>query len=293
VELIRLTSSEPRHRFSAPKKAEWDLEDFYCVLQIQPHDSWMAMRLAERLVALGRDREALKVLRALERMDSRFETLNALAQTEYALELLEDSFNHLHSALMVAPEDGDELFMAFKTLGNIHVRWGDWDSAEETFSKAHRLKPDSDILQVNFGSLQIQRQRFDLALEHFRCAVQLNSENDKAWVGLALCHRMKGDLELSWGNLEAAIQRNPLNETAMGLLLDWGVHEGRELQVHEYLKDFLVRGGWSEKLSLAFVYTSWRRGDVAVAQLELERLLAVNPSYEPAIKLQLQIRGPK
>ena len=67
---------------------------------------------------------------------------------------------------------------------------------------------------VNYGTLEIQRDNLEAAVERFRKAVQLNEANDRAWVGLALVHRHMGDLELSRANIERALDINPKNKTA-------------------------------------------------------------------------------
>ncbi len=273
-----------------PSAAPLDLEDFYCMLQANPYDSLTAMRLAHRLEELGRLEEALKVVRGVIKMDSRFETVFTLARLEYQLEMDSEAFTHLQEALLIAPGECSELFEIFKTLGNIFVRRGDFDSAEDSYNKAHRLKPDSDVLLVNLGTLCVQRQEWDLALERFRTALSLNIGNDKAWIGLAICHRTKGDFELAWGNLEAALEYNPLNDVALTLALNWGGTD-KESRVREMLRAYLVLGGWNEEFSLAFAWLSWRRGETNIALCELERLLAVNPGHARAIELHQQIRA--
>lgn len=269
---------------------KFDLEDLYLILQLDPNDSLIAMKLANQLRELGRYDEAHKILRSVVKIDSRFETITALAQVEYHLELLDDAFEHLQEAVLIAPEDSPLLFDTFKTLGNIFVRRSDFDSAEDSYNKAHRLNPNSDVLYVNIGTLAIQRAAWDEAIEKFRHALQINLTNDKAWVGLALCHRVKGDFELSWGNIEAALEYNPLNETALGLALDWSTHNGREFRALDLIRNFLVEGGWNERLSLAFAWLSFRHGERAQARLELERLLAVNPTNVQAMNLINEMR---
>jgi tetratricopeptide (TPR) repeat protein len=303
LEIHRLTSSElhsplnsdprpetPRSQSSVVPPPELDLADLYCILQVDPNDSFMALELAKRLRAGGRLEECLKILKGVLKIDYRFETLHALGQVEYQMDMIEEAFTHLQGALLIAPENSGEFFELFKTMGNIFVRRGDLDSAEDSYNKAHRLSPESDVLFVNFGTLFIQRQSWDEAASRFRKALSINGVNDKAWVGLAICHRLKGDFELAWGNIEAALEYNPLNEVALGLALEWGTQDGREFRALELIRCFLIEGGWNEKMSLAFAWLSWRRGDTRIARLELERLLAVNPTNETAIKLVKEIR---
>jgi Flp pilus assembly protein TadD len=274
-----------------PHDVTLELEDLFLILQVESNDSLIAMELARRLSALGRVEESVRILRNVVDIDYRFETLNALAQAEYQCELMEDAFEHLQQAVVVAPGEHPLLFESFKTLGNIFVRRGDFDSAEDSYNRAHRLNAQSDALYVNIGTLAVQKQDWESAVEKFREALRLNSSNDKAWVGLAIGHRMKGDSELAWGNIEAALGYNPLNEVALTLALDWGLQEGREFRVLELIRTFLVEGGWNERLSLAFAWLSFRRGDRFVAELELERLLAVNPHDQKALALADEIKA--
>lgn len=275
-----------------PEQPKLDLADLYMILQIDPNDSLIAMELARRLRAMNRLDESVRILRSVIKIDYRFETLNALAQVEYQLDEMDKAFDHLNQAVLIAPDNAGDLFEVFKTLGNILVRKGDFESAEDNYFKAHRLNPGSDTLYVNLGTLEIQKAKWDEALEKFRAALEINLSNDKAWVGLALCHRMKGDWDLAWGNIEAALQYNPLNETALGLALEWSTQEGREFRALELIRNFLVEGGWNEKLSLAFVWLSHRRGESTPAKVELERLLAVNPANEQALNFAAQLRKP-
>ncbi len=277
--------------FDAKPSPELELVDLYLILQLQPNDTFIAMELAKRLIDRNKLSDGARILRSVLKIDSRFETLNALAQVEYRLDEMDQAFTHLQQALLVAPEGAPELFDVFKTLGNIFVRHGDLDSAEDNYFKAHRLNPRSDVLHINLGTLAIQRGHWDEATEKFRTALGLNPSNDKAWVGLALCHRTKGDWELAWGNLEAALEYNPLNEVAIGLAIEWSTHEGREFRALEWIRNFLVEGGWNEKLSIAFVWLAWRHGDKAAARLELERLLTVNPKCEAALRVFNELRG--
>ncbi len=272
-------------------RPQLERDDLYLILQITPHDSVIAMELARQLSTSGQLEEASKVLGAVVKMDYRFETLFALGQAEYELQQDEQALDHLHQASMVAPEDSSDLFELYKLMGNVFVRLRSFELAEDSYNRAHRIDPDSDVLQVNLGALAIQRQDWDSSLFHFRKAVESSRANDKAWVGLAIGHRMKGDLDLAWGNLLTAIELNPLNDSAMNLIVDWGLGLGKETEVHGLVRNYLCEGGWSESLSLVFAALCMRRGEVAIAKLEVERVLAVNPKHENALQMALQLRS--
>lgn len=119
------------------------------------------------------------------------------------------------------------LFTCYKNLGNILVRAGDLDGAEEFYNKAYTLQPDSDVLLVNLGTLEMQKHNLERALERYRYAVELNTTNPRAWIGLALVHREYGDWDLSWGNLERALDIDPYDMTALELMIEWGIKESK------------------------------------------------------------------
>lgn len=266
-------------------------EDLYCILQVHPNDSLTAMELARQLSGSGQLEEAVRVLSAVVKIDYRFETLLALGRAEYEAQNDEMALEHLHQASVVAPEYVPELFELYKLMGNVFVRLGSYDLAQDSYNRAYRLNPNSDLLQVNLGALAIQRKDWEGAHQHFRQAVELNKLSDKGWVGLAIVHRMKGDLELSWGNIMTAIELNPLNEAAMNLIVDWGLAQSQDALVYKLLRAYLGEGGWSENLSMVFAALCLLRGDRAMAKLEVERVLAVNPAHEKALKMSLELRG--
>ena len=268
-----------------------DLTDLYCILQIEPNDSLIALELARQLGELGRRGEAVEIFRRVVKIDYRFRTLFALGCAEYAVDEFKRADKALARALQIASATESDLFEVHKLLGNIAVRRGDFEAAEESYNRAHRLQPRSDVLAVNMGTLALQRREWDYALERFRFALLINRANDKAWVGLALGHRIKGDGELAWGNLEAALEYDPRNETALGLVLEWGPPEGRSHRALELIRKYLIAGGWNEQLSLAFAQLAAEFGEIFLARLELERVLAVNPLSEGAERLRIEIAG--
>lgn len=151
-----------------------------------------------------------------------------------------ESFYHM--ALSRLNVDHPELFEILKNMGNIAVRGGDLDAAEDFYNKAFTLNPSSDVLLVNYGTLEIQRQDYDRALTRFRQAVELNPAAARAWLGLALIHRHYGDHELAWTNLERALDLDAISSAGLELLLDWCGKDGRVEGVAERLIDALANG---------------------------------------------------
>ncbi|MBX3041666.1 MAG: tetratricopeptide repeat protein, partial [Bdellovibrionaceae bacterium] len=161
--------------------------------------------LAETLEKCGYGEEAMKVRDALSRYDYGFESVFNQAQALYRLNKDAEALNLYYEALSILSDEHPALFEIHKNMGNIFVRSGDYEGAEESYNKAYRIDSESDALMVNFGTLEIQRGDKGRALSCFRQAVELNPSNDRAWAGLAMIHHEFGDHDLAWGNLERAL----------------------------------------------------------------------------------------
>ena len=192
----------------------------------------------------------------------------------------------LYQKILIQADFHQELFFeAYKTMGNIYTKTGDIESAEENYNKAFALNSLSDVLCVNLGTLEIQKQNMQEALQRFRQAADLNSENDKAWVGLALVHRQYGDMELSWANLRRALDVNPYNQTALRLCADWGVQEQNYDEPIGRLIEYLAERYEDRDMSFMLAQVFFCSGRLTEAEIELTRTLALDPLFEDAEKM--------
>ncbi|HEX4926139.1 MAG TPA: tetratricopeptide repeat protein [Bdellovibrionales bacterium] len=218
------------------------------------------------------------------------ESFCQLAEFYYTAGNETEAIKYYEKALSVIDYESPNLFEICKNLGNICIRAGNVDAAEENYNRAYTLSPHSDVLLVNFGTLEIQRKNYDLAASRFREALNLNQHNDKAWVGLALVNRQKSDVELGWGNLERALDLNPHNLTALSVSIQWGIEDWRFDVPIRRLKEFLARNGEDSNMSYSLAALLFRSGRVQEAQLEIERTLNLDPNRADAQELRAKIR---
>lgn len=230
--------------------------------------------------------EAVKCRRALVRMSPTVENRIDLANLYYSLEDDNQSLLAYQDIVQseVIPESRS--FEIFKNMGNILVRRGDFEAAEDCYNRAFLVEPKSDALLVNFGTLEINRDNLEAATERFRSALVLNDQNDRAWVGLALVHRSRGDFELSWANLERALDLNPKNRTALKLLVEWSVRDGRVQAASARLESYLALDGEDAEMAFSFAKCLTLTGHFNEALLECERVVALDPEQEEALRLR-------
>ncbi len=233
----------------------------------------------------GAYHEATRCFRALVAAQDLAENWALFGETLYLLELDNEALRAYGEALVRETESHPQLFEIYKNIGNIHVRAGDFESAEESYNKAYTLKPDSDALMVNYGTLEIQRENFTAAVERYRTAVTLNPRSDRGWVGLALVHRHMGDLDLSRANMERALDMNPRNKTALHLLVEWSVQAFDFKSAVNRLTTYLSLEGDDAEMSFLLAKILVHLNRLDEASLELERTLAFEPTIEGGIAL--------
>lgn len=243
-------------------------------------------RMGVSLREEGRYEEALKCFRALLKSELpenvRLDAQILVAETLYLAERDDLALAAYREILKNVIGDQDKLFEIYKNIGNIHVRAGDFESAEEYYDKAYTIRSSSDVLMVNYGTLEIQRESIAEAVLRFRRAVEINPENDKGWVGLALVHRQMGDLELAWANVQRALDINRRNRTAIRLVVDWGLTDRDFSVAIARLQDYLEAEGEDAEMSFTLAKIFTHVGRLREARLELERVIALDPAIEGA-----------
>jgi tetratricopeptide (TPR) repeat protein len=250
----------------------------------------LAIRLmGDSLEAEGQIDDAIRCYSELLRICESGDVHFRLASAYYKISQDDEATNHFLLGLEWHTHTDPELFEAFKSLGNLALRNGDRDGAEEYYNRAFALNPNSDVLLVNYGSLEIQRGNLDRAAVRFRAAVHENAENDRAWLGLALVHRQFGDLNLCWGNVERALELNPRNEIALGLLADWATKDNQIARAVPHFEAYLQLNDRDAEKSLILAQFLYWLGRLNQADLEVERLLTLDPKSVDGLNLKKQI----
>ena len=226
---------------------------------------------------------------ALVKSDFCFETVAQLAHCYYHQNQDHKALATYQEALSLLSEESPELFEIYKNLGNIAIREGDFDGAEEYYNKAFTQNSRSDVLAVNKGTLALQRNEHTEALHQFREALQINHRNDKAWVGLAMAHNVMGDFVLARANVGNALDLNSENRTAVHLAAAWAIRDQDLGFAIEALENYVSRVECDEEMSLLLVHLFCQRSQWTEALLEVERILLWNPTNEKVQKIEKEI----
>lgn len=234
---------------------------------------------------------ALRAAETLLKQENSFENLVVYADIFYATEQDEKARKYYEEALSTLIFEGEKLFGVYKNLGNLCVKAGDFDQAEEYYNKAFTLNGSSDVILVNFGTLAIQRGDLNEAAARFRGALDINQKNDKAWVGLAMVHNMMGDHGLAIGNIERALDTAPQNRTAVHLAAQWMMRELQYSRVSEILQNYLTESQDDAEMSLVLIHSLCLQNKTELAKMEVERLLLWHPFHEQGLLVEAELRS--
>ncbi|MBK7960537.1 MAG: tetratricopeptide repeat protein [Bdellovibrionales bacterium] len=254
-------------------------------LQKDPKNVYVLKTLADCLDKLNQWDEAEKVLKALCQQEVNFPNLSMRAHNHYKLGQDHLALQSYFEALALVTDDIPELYEIYKNVGNIFVRQGDFESAEENYNKAYTRASNSDVLLVNYGTLEVQRGDLDKALFCFRKAVEVNPLNDRAWVGLGMIHSHFGDFELAWGNLIKASDINPENRTALILLAQWSTQMNSVDTVIERFVQYFSKVSEDSELSILLIKLFIEKSEYYPAHLEFVRAICFDPQNQELQKL--------
>jgi tetratricopeptide (TPR) repeat protein len=145
-----------------------------------------------------------------------------------------------HQLLDVVDEKDPILFEVYKNMGNLYLKCGDIDAAEEKYNQANSINSQDESLIINYGVLAIQKGDYDEAKSRFSQVLTVNGASDLAWVGLGLVHRAHADHELARACLLRGLDENPYNKMAISNYYQWCYLDGVDTT------DFLI-GQFLEK----------------------------------------------
>lgn len=178
------------------------------------------------------------------------------------------------------------LFDIFKNIGNAFTRMGDFESAEENYHKALSIYPNSDVLQVNLGTLAFQQSNNKRADEHFRQACLINSSNETAWCGLALVAWAMGDFERARSLALKALDLNAVCLTAISILTQWAMEDLKFDEVLGALENYLEVRGADLDSRYSYAGLLHQAGFAEEAAEQIERILALDPQNAKATELK-------
>lgn len=239
----------------------------------------------------GQNQNAIKCYEQLINLRKTEQDLFELGEIYYEIKQDDKARDLWLEALQLCTEQSPRLFDLHKDLGNAYMRLGDLDSAEENYHKALTLRPQSDALQVNLGSMFFYRGDLRNSMNCFKKAIEINPYNDRAWCGIGLVARQLGDKEWAQSVVLKALDINSENLIALQVLVQWAFEDKNFNSAIDRVQRYLFENQNNTHMIYTLAGLLFQSGNNIMAEMELERLLAIDPKNEDGYQLLEMIRG--
>lgn len=168
-------------------------------------------------------------------------------------------------------------------LVRVYIEFNDYEGIRE-LAEQYKAQSEDTLLVWAMGLVHLAEGNKNTALEMCRKSVELNSQNDRAWISLALLHDQMGDRELAMANLERALDVNPENTTGLKLLSQWYTRQADKTnEVVGKIQYYLDRHDFDEEMSACYIRVLQEHRLFQPALFEVNKLILENPE-------QLQFR---
>ncbi|AGH96295.1 putative O-linked GlcNAc transferase [Pseudobdellovibrio exovorus JSS] len=163
-------------------------------------------------------------------------------------------------------------------LVRVYIEFSDHEGIRELAEQSKGHEEDA-LLVWAMGLVALAEDDKNMALDKFRRSVELNAQNDRAWVSLAILHDEMGDRELALANLERALDVNPENATGLKLLAQWcGRSVEKVDEVIGKIQYYLDRHDFDEEMSSCYIRVLRDQRLYGPAFFEVNKLILENPT---------------
>lgn len=202
----------------------------------------------------------------------------------------EEAIEVLERALGIPGISDTQKFEFYKSLGNCYSRLDKHEKAEQHYMSAFELNEDSDALQVNVGSLALQKGDHATAKRHFQRALELNSKNDKALCGLGMIDMLNNQLEQAQTLFVNSLKQNPDNLTAIFNLVKCAYQTKKFRDSAYFLQNYISNNIVNVNILYTFAGVLYHQEEYEKALVEINKVLEINPNHTGAIELSELIK---
>ncbi len=176
-------------------------------------------------------------------------------------------------------------YEVLRELGDCYTSVGDYSQAQSCYEKAASLGPDEPGPYIGLGVAALQCDKLDDAEIAFRVACRLDPQCAKAYTGLAMVTQQRRDFPQAFDLYMKALELDTDNITALLGLFQVSCEMGSFAKVTRYLEIYLEMhpGDTSVMFAVAALYLKDGRPEASGTMLR--SLLALVPDHGDAAKL--------
>jgi Flp pilus assembly protein TadD len=195
----------------------------------------------------------------------------------------------LSSEGFVVEEGVDQHYEVLKELGDCHTMLGNFDRARQCYEEAALLARDNPGPHIGRGVVAMQTGCHDEAEKAFNDALHLDDRCAEAYGGLGMLYQQRADYPKAFDFYLKALDRNTDNLVALLGLFQTACQMGSFAKVIHYLKIYLDRhpGDVSVLFCLATLYA--HDGLLDQATEAIQTILILEPANAEAKQLLAEV----
>lgn len=120
-----------------------------------------------------------------------------------------DSLAKLERLLVASLDKKQDSAVHHDWLGQVFLRTGRLDKAEQAFTTAINLAPQTAEFQISMGSLRVRQGRYDQARDAYLEALKIKPDHTLALYNLGVAYALQGEIDRAIGSFEQAALAAP------------------------------------------------------------------------------------
>jgi len=258
-----------------PEKAVTELESLE---SSRPKDRWIKVALAETLLSLGRVKDAAiptQELLSADANDPSGLVLNGRILTS------EHKYPEARAILEKAIQGGPNSADAYFYLGVAQSAMGMSTEAKVSLEQARKLSPGAAAPEAALAEL-------DASHGHYYEAENLanaHPNDPRAELLGAEAELAKGNLQKAEQMAQASLDRQPANLSALNVLTDVYLREGKAPQALSRLSSLVSEHPRNARLQLLLAKTYYQQKDIAKAEASVRQAISLDPEMPDAHSL--------
>ena len=165
----------------------------------------------------------------------------------------------------------------------------DAGQAEILYRKALSLQPENLSARMGMSLLELQKGKWDQAIEGFLQVLEIQQVNDRAWSGLGIAFRQK---ELKSQAMECfvyALDANVENQLALTNLMELSYEEKKFSECEKILKKYLKLHPANLDILFGLAGIQYKMDKLDGVNETLEKILLFDPDYKDARDLKARL----
>lgn len=251
---------------------------------------------ASKLLKEGKNDKALLIYKYLCKIDFSIINLVNYCKTLIASENktnIVKAVKLLNDVIDEVKLSGDDLLQIKKLIGNAYCGLKEYDIARVFYDNCLKINEKDDVILSNIGISYHLEQQNTKALEYFNAALSINPKNVQALSSTALVYFNLKNYTESFNFLNKAFDIESDNLIIINLFCKLYFENHINFSLKDYLEKYLKHDSLNQDILYLYAVVLFREQDFIKSELELLKIILLNPEHQFANELMLFLKNKK